>query len=50
MELPKDKRPTEKMIWDGSAEEIDRWLERVFDIKNANQKDTIILSSDEIED
>lgn len=33
MELPKDKRPTERMIWDGKPEEIERWLDRVFDRK-----------------
>lgn len=48
MELPQEKRPTDKMIWDGSSEEIDKWLERVFKIKD-NKTDTIIFSDDEIE-
>lgn len=29
-ELPKDKRPPEKMIWDGGSNELDNWLERVM--------------------
>jgi len=33
-ELPKEKRPTETMIWEGSPEELERWFDRVFDRKN----------------
>lgn len=29
-ELPKDKRPPDQLIWDGSSEELDEWIERVF--------------------
>ena len=29
-ELPKEKRPTEDIIWDGSSEELDEWLEKVL--------------------
>jgi hypothetical protein len=29
-ELPKDKRPTDFIIWDGSSDDIDRWLDRVY--------------------
>lgn len=29
-ELTKDKRPDDELIWDGSSEELDQWLERVF--------------------
>lgn len=30
-ELPKEKRPPEDMIWSGTPEEMDEWLEHVFD-------------------
>ena len=33
-ELPKEKRPTETMIWEGSAEELENWFDKVFDRKN----------------
>lgn len=32
-EIPKDKRPPDLMIWDKPNEDIDEWLERVFDRK-----------------
>jgi hypothetical protein len=28
-ELPKDKRPPEKMIWDGSPEDMEDWIDNV---------------------
>jgi hypothetical protein len=34
MELPKEKRPPEIMIWWGTPEEIEGWIERVFNSKN----------------
>jgi len=36
-ELPKEKRPTEKMIWEGTPEEIDNWLDRVFSKKTETE-------------
>ena len=30
MELPKEKRPSSKLIWEGSAEELEEWLEVVL--------------------
>lgn len=35
-ELPKDKRPPESIIWDGTSEELDDWLDRVFSSKASN--------------
>jgi len=32
-ELPKEKRPPEEMIWDGSSDELDSWLDRVLGSK-----------------
>lgn len=47
-ELPKDKKPPESMIWDGSPEEMEEWLEKVFD--NKHQKDvTFSINPKEVE-
>ena len=35
-ELPKDKRPTDRMIWDGNPEELEDWLDRINDSKRPN--------------
>lgn len=35
MELPKEKRPSSKLIWEGSAEDLEDWLEAVI---NPNKK------------
>jgi hypothetical protein len=29
MELPKEKRPPDDLIWDGTSEEMEDWLTRV---------------------
>lgn len=29
-ELPKEKRPPEEIIWDGTSEEMDDWLDKVL--------------------
>ena len=31
MEVPKDKRPPDYMIWWGTPEEMETWLDRMFD-------------------
>ena len=50
-ELPKEKRPPERIIWDGSGKDIDEWFDKVF---NDNKKhpamdDGIIIDLDEVE-
>jgi hypothetical protein len=47
-ELPKEKRPPEDIIWDGTSEDIDEWLDKVFK-KDSREKDATILITD-IED
>ena len=37
-ELPEEKRPTEKTIWDGSPEELEDWIDKV--VRN-KQKQTV---------
>ena len=47
-ELPKEKRPPDYIIWDGSTEEMDDWLDRVLNHpgKNQNQVEFLIKDSD----
>lgn len=44
MELPKIKRPTDKMIYDGSPEEIDEWLDDV--LGNKTQREFVLQIDD----
>jgi len=30
MELPKDKRPPDDILWEGSSEDMEEWLDRVI--------------------
>lgn len=49
-ELPKEKRPDDKLIWEGTAEEIEDWFDRVFDRKKrGNANDTVYIDIDEVE-
>ena len=41
-ELPKDKRPPELMIWDGTPEEINERLEEVFSGKSSPVANIVI--------
>jgi 3-phenylpropionate/cinnamic acid dioxygenase small subunit len=52
MEIPKEKRPPDLMIWDGTADELEDWIDRVFSNKSSNSRpDTIefFISDKEIE-
>lgn len=46
-ELPKEQRPPEKIIWDGTSSEIEEWLDRV--LKGKSSQDTTYLDIDFIE-
>lgn len=48
-ELPKSKRPPEDIIWDGTPEEMDDWLDKVLGDKNAQHEVEFIIKGDEIE-
>jgi len=41
-ELPKDKRPPEKMIWDGSPEDMEDWIDNVVFGKAQGNIDILI--------
>lgn len=47
-ELPKEQRPPEKIIWDGTSSDIDKWLDRVFK-KKTNPDDITYLDIDFVE-
>lgn len=48
-ELGKDKRPPEDLIWDGSPEELEDWIERVFDSKKGDNNITFKINPKDIE-
>jgi len=33
-ELPKEKQPTDEILWDGTPEDLDEWISTVFDSKH----------------
>jgi len=45
-ELPKEKRPTDKMIFDGSSEELEEWLE---DVLSGKYEPAISINLNEVE-
>lgn len=47
-ELPKEKRPPDSILWDGTSEELTEWLDRVLDRKK-KQTDGLALSISESE-
>jgi hypothetical protein len=47
-ELPKEKRPPDDMIWNGTAEDIDDWIDKVFYDKKPDEA-TFVVSDRDIE-
>jgi hypothetical protein len=41
-DLPKEKRPPDSILWEGTTEDLDDWLDRVFDSNKSNTTDMII--------
>ena len=35
-ELPKEKRPVEKMMWEGTSEELEDWFDKIYNKKTKN--------------
>ena len=46
-ELEKKKRPPEMMIWDGTGDELEDWLDKVFDRKPSDTIE-LVISDNEI--
>jgi len=49
MELPKDKRPPDIMIWDDRPEDIDDWIDKVYNTKKSNIDKPLMVDLSEIE-
>lgn len=47
-ELPQEKRVPDKLIWEGTSEEIDSWLDNVLK-RNENPNSGVVILEDEIE-
>lgn len=41
-ELPKEKRPSEWMIWEGTSDEIESWLNKVLSGKQSSTANLVI--------
>jgi hypothetical protein len=50
-EMSKEKRPTDHLIWEGSPEELEDWIDTVYDVKETRRHDEIpfVIREDEIE-
>lgn len=48
-ELPKEKRPSDHLIWDGTSDELDKWFDRSMKNKEPQTTVDIIFDTDEIE-
>jgi hypothetical protein len=45
-EISADKRPPDRIVWWGTAEEIDQWIKSAFNLGTSNE---ILISDAEIE-
>ena len=45
-ELEKEKRPPDMMIWDGTSDEIEDWLDKVFGRKPDGKIELVISDSE----
>lgn len=50
-ELPKEKRPPDNILWDGTGDELNAWLDKVLerDKESRFKNDSIIITDDMIE-
>jgi hypothetical protein len=47
-ELPKEKRPPERLIWEGTTDDLDEWLDRVL-YKREKPDFEFVIDDNEIE-
>jgi hypothetical protein len=45
-ELPKDKKPSDALIWSGSPEELEDFLDRVLSDKKPNKAEFVVSDRD----
>lgn len=43
-ELPKDKQPPDSILWEGTPEDLDEWIDRVLDTKHQATIADIVVS------
>jgi len=43
-ELPREKRPPEDMIWDGTSDDLDEWLEKVLSDPESKKEVEFIIN------
>jgi hypothetical protein len=48
MELPKEKRPPDTILWWGSPEELEDWLDRVMGVKEPEQDISFVIQEGDI--
>ena len=48
-ELPKEKRPTDEIIWDGSSSELEAWMEKVMGSKETAKDRNVIIDINDVE-
>lgn len=41
-ELPKEKRPPDDILWDGTSDDLDEWLDKVMDKKYQPEVELVI--------
>lgn len=50
-EMSKEKRPTEDMIWNGTPEELEKWVEEAYGVVDTHRRDEIpfVIKENEVE-
>lgn len=43
-ELPKEKRPPDSIIWDGTSEDLEEWLDKVLGDRKGKTDVEILIS------
>jgi len=43
-ELSKEKRPPDDIVWDGTSEELEDWLDKVFKREDDGKGNTILIT------
>jgi hypothetical protein len=49
-DMPKEKRPPERLIWHGTSDDLEKWIETVYPSKGKMKEDgiNIVIKDDEI--
>jgi hypothetical protein len=47
-DLPREKRPPDDILWDGSPEELEEWFDEVLD-RNKTTDNEVVIDMDEVE-